>query len=202
MDLGKHRLASATSALPSALIPHLLGAGTIPQFRAPGQAWPLSGPCGPAQDLHDRLLPPHDGNKHPGQRLAEAGPPDGEESVRLAPGSSVDAQLTLVGKKAASRCTPKQPGRSDIQSESKIGRPTGSPQRVPIRPGLQPGLGSDPATCPSRGVDIGPLLPAPGLTSHLLTMMALTTRPPGISQGPGSKAHPHPRLTHTHSNQE
>ena len=112
------------------------GSRAIPQFRAPGQAWPLGGPCGPAQGLPDRLLPPHDGNKRPGQRLAGAGPPVGEDSVRLAPGSSVDAQLTLAGKKAASRCTPKQPGRSDTQSEGKIGRPTGSPQRVPIRPGL------------------------------------------------------------------
>ena len=42
-----------------------------------------------------------DGNMSPGQRLAQAGLPESEESVRLAPGSNVDAQLTLVGKKAA-----------------------------------------------------------------------------------------------------
>lgn len=63
----------------------------------------------------------------PGQRLVEAGLPESEESVRLAPGSNVDAQLTLVGKKAAFRCTSKQPGRSDVQSEGKIRRPHRQP---------------------------------------------------------------------------
>lgn len=132
----------------------------------------------------------HRANKSPGQRLAEAGLPDSEESLRLAPGSSVDAQLTLVGKKAASKCTSEQPGRSDVQEvRVRSGDPTGSPQRR-----ADPGLGSVRPRAPARKVGGGgpwSLLPAPGpQLAHLLTMMALT-RPPGISQGQELQSSPH-----------
>ena len=98
----------------------------------------------------------------PGQRLAQAGLPASEESVRLAPGSNVDAQLTLVGKKAAFRRTSKQPGHSDVQSEGKIRRPHRQPPgRADL--GWAPSWLRAPAQ-EEAGADLGPLLPAPGLT--------------------------------------